>query len=71
MFNAMLEHATRICGAKFGVLFLVEGDGFRSVAMHGLPPAHVEERQREPVIPSQSRRPSKPPRAHETGRAYR
>ncbi len=50
VFNAMLEHATRICGAKFGVLFLVEGDGFRSVAMHGLPPAHVEERQREPVI---------------------
>src|ERR1039458_7348710 len=50
VFNAMLENATRICGAKVGVLWLVEGDGFRSVAMHGLPPAHVEERQREPVI---------------------
>ena len=46
----MLVNATRICGAKFGVLFLTEGDGFRSVAMHGLPPAHAEERRREPVI---------------------
>jgi hypothetical protein len=50
VFQAMLENATRICGAKFGVLWLAEADGFRSVAMHGLPPAHVEERQREPVI---------------------
>ena len=50
VFQAMLNNATRICGAKFGVLWLAEGDGFRSVAMHGLPPAHVEERQREPVI---------------------
>ena len=50
VFNSMLVNATRICGAKFGVLFLTEGDGFRSVAMHGLPPAHAEERRREPVI---------------------
>jgi two-component system, NtrC family, sensor kinase len=46
----MLGNATRICGARFGVLWLTESDGFRTVAMHGLPPAHVEERQREPVI---------------------
>src|SRR5262245_28931863 len=50
VFQAMLENATRICGAKFAVMWLAEGDGFRSVAMHGLPPAHVEERLREPVI---------------------
>ena len=50
VFNSMLVNATRICGAKFGVLFLTEGDGFRAVAMHGLPPAHAEERRREPVI---------------------
>ena len=30
-------------GAKFGTMFLAEGDGFRSVAMLGLPPAHLEE----------------------------
>src|SRR5437867_329614 len=39
VFEAMLGNATRICGAKFGVLWLAEGDGFRSVAMLGLPPA--------------------------------
>ncbi len=50
VFEAMLGNATRICEAKFGVLWLADGDGFRSVAMHGLTAAHVEERQREPVI---------------------
>ena len=32
------------------MLCLREGDGFRPVATHGLPPAYVEERQREPLI---------------------
>jgi GAF domain-containing protein/integrase len=50
VFEAMLGNATRICGAKFGVLWLAEGDGFKSVAMHGLPAAHVKEREREPLI---------------------
>ena len=50
VFEAMLGNATRICGAKFGVLWITEGDSFRSVAMHGLPPAHIQEREREPVI---------------------
>src|SRR5262249_30189486 len=46
----MLDDATRLCQAKFGVLWLCEGDGFRAVALHGLPPAHAEERQRTPVL---------------------
>src|SRR5215813_8744946 len=50
VFQTMLENATRLCQAKFGVLWLCEGDGFRSVALHGLPPAHAEERQRTPVL---------------------
>ena len=50
VFEAMLGNATRICGARFGVLWLTEGEGFRAVAMHGLPPAHLEERRREPLI---------------------
>src|SRR5262249_22632545 len=45
-----LENATRICEANFGILWLREGDGFRSVALHKLPPAYAEQRQREPVI---------------------
>src|SRR6476619_5050891 len=42
VFQAMLENATRICGAKFGVMWLCEDGGFRAVALHG-PTAHVEE----------------------------
>jgi signal transduction histidine kinase len=50
VFQAILENATRICEAKFGILWLREGDGFRSVALHNVPPAYAEQRQREPVI---------------------
>jgi two-component system, NtrC family, sensor kinase len=49
VFQAMLENATRICRAKFGVMWLCEGGGFRSVAVHG-PAEHVEWRRRQPVI---------------------
>jgi signal transduction histidine kinase len=34
VFDAMLENATRVCGAKFGHMWLAEGDGFRSAAVH-------------------------------------
>jgi GAF domain-containing protein/anti-sigma regulatory factor (Ser/Thr protein kinase) len=50
VFQVMLENATRICEAKFGVLFLREGNGLRAVALHGAPPAYAEERRRHPVI---------------------
>jgi GAF domain-containing protein len=50
VFQTMLENATRVCEAKFGILWLREGDGFRSVALHNLPPAYAEQRAREPVI---------------------
>jgi two-component system, NtrC family, sensor kinase len=50
VFQAMLENATRICEAKFGVLFRSEGDAVRCVAMHGAPEPFVEERRRNPVI---------------------
>jgi two-component system, NtrC family, sensor kinase len=50
VFEAMLANATRICEAKFGILFLTEGDAFRTVALYGAPPAFAEARQREPVI---------------------
>src|SRR5262249_2093419 len=38
VFEAMLANATRICGAKFGILFLPEGDAYRTVALYGAPP---------------------------------
>ena len=50
VFEAMLENATRICEAKFGVLYQSEGDGLRAVAMHDAPQPYVEERRRNPII---------------------
>src|SRR5947208_5879725 len=49
VFEIMLANATRLCEAKFGDLFLREGDAFRAVAVHG-PPLIVEWLQREPVV---------------------
>ena len=51
VFNAMLENAVRICGAKFGSLVLFEGNAYRRVALHNGPPAYVETRARDPVRP--------------------
>jgi GAF domain-containing protein len=50
VFQTMLANATRICEAKFGNLFLCEGDEFRLVAMHGAPTAWAERWRREPMI---------------------
>ena len=50
VFQTMLESAVRICEAKFGALYLPDGDGFRTVALQGAPPEFAEARQREPVI---------------------
>ncbi len=49
VFAAMLGSATSICEAKFGNLFLREGDTFRAVAWHG-EPTYVENWRREPLI---------------------
>ena len=50
VFNAMLENAVRVCGAKFGILYRSEGNGFRTVAMHDVPRAFAEKRGREPFF---------------------
>jgi len=42
VFSAILENATRICEAKFGVLFRFNNDVFDAVAMLGVPPAFAE-----------------------------
>ena len=44
VFATMLENATRICEAKFGTLYLKDGDGFRATAMHNAPPEYEEAR---------------------------
>ena len=48
--DAILSNATRLCGAKFGVLFRSERDALRAVALHDAPLAYAEERRRNPVI---------------------
>src|SRR5262245_52001992 len=50
VFRTILDSAVHICGAKFGTLSLCEGEIFRTVALHGVPLAYAEERQRNPVI---------------------
>jgi GAF domain-containing protein len=50
VFQAMLASATRICEAKFGMLYLYEGDRFRDVAHHNVPPALAEHRRLHPVF---------------------
>ncbi len=53
VFQAMLENATRICGAKFGTLFLREADAFRFAAEVGTPPALAEfNKRRGPLVPT-------------------
>src|SRR6516164_5212458 len=51
VFQAMLENATRICGAKFGTLYLYDGDAFHATAFHNAPPAFIEARRRAPLRP--------------------
>jgi GAF domain-containing protein/DNA-binding response OmpR family regulator len=51
VFQAMLENAVRICGAKFGTMYLREGDAFRMVATHNAPPAYLEARSGELLRP--------------------
>ena len=50
VFQAMLENATRICNAKFGVLLLAEGETYRHAALYGASPAFAEAQMRNAVI---------------------
>jgi GAF domain-containing protein len=46
VFQAMLENATRICEAKFGTLYLYDGDAFHTASLYNAPPAYAENRKR-------------------------
>src|SRR6516225_6011972 len=50
VFETILANATRLCEARFGVLYRAEGETLRVGAMHRAPKAFVEERRRNPVI---------------------
>ncbi len=51
VFEAMLENATRICEAKFGTLYLRDGEAYRAASMCNAPPAFAEYRRRGPIHP--------------------
>jgi signal transduction histidine kinase len=43
VFNAMLENATRLCEARYGTMWLREGDAFRAASLYGpMPPAYTD-----------------------------
>src|SRR6516165_3260869 len=44
VFRAILENAVQLCGAKFGTLYLRDGNGFRAAAMQNVPPAYAKQR---------------------------
>src|SRR5262249_49209713 len=46
VFEAMLEHATRICEAAFGSMLLREGNMFRRVALHNAPQNYAQHGQK-------------------------
>jgi GAF domain-containing protein len=54
VFTTILENAARICDARFGNIYLWDGDAFRLVAAHNTPVAFAESRRRTPFRPKPS-----------------
>src|SRR5215831_14546518 len=51
VFQAVLDSATRLCEANFGILYRYEGGAFHAVALRGAPPGFAEFQQRAPIHP--------------------
>jgi GAF domain-containing protein/nitrogen-specific signal transduction histidine kinase len=49
VFDAVLERASRLCGASFGTLATYDGERIERVAFLGVPPAFIEYSQRNPL----------------------
>jgi class 3 adenylate cyclase/putative methionine-R-sulfoxide reductase with GAF domain len=52
VFQSILENATRICAARFGTLWLAEGEGLRAVAVFNAPPGFGDIRRGTLIRPS-------------------
>jgi two-component system, NtrC family, sensor kinase len=50
VFQAILAHATRLCQASYGAMWLKEGDRFRNAAFYGALPAGYIERWRSATV---------------------
>ena len=51
VFQAMLERAVRICGAKFGNIYRWDGEALHLLASHNTPPAFADAVRRSPYRP--------------------
>jgi GAF domain-containing protein len=51
VFQRMLENATRVCGARFGVMSLWDGAHFNFAAGYDVPPAFAAARKKTPIPP--------------------
>ena len=51
VFHKMLENATRVCEANFGIMNLWDGEEFHIVADHNIPPAFASYRERTALRP--------------------
>jgi len=49
VFRKMLENATRVCGANFGMLQLWNGEAFNTAAAYNVPPAFAALREGKPI----------------------
>ncbi len=52
VFEAILENATRICEADFGILYRFDEGVLRAVVLRGAPPEFAESQLRAPIRPS-------------------
>ena len=50
VFGTMLENAIKLCQAKFGAMYLYDGEAFRTAALHGVSPAFAEARREALVV---------------------
>ncbi len=51
VFHKMLENATRVCGASFGIMNLWDGESFRMAADYNVPPAFAASRRDVAIHP--------------------
>src|SRR5436305_8793858 len=52
VFGAILDKATRLCDATFGMMSLYDGEDFQGVAEHNVPAAYAEFIKNDPPQPS-------------------
>ena len=71
VFEAMLANATRICEAKFGVLFRYDGDAFRSGGQRGRAAGILRISRTARSVLAAARKQPRSPLAHEGNRPKR